>query len=109
MKRQRGVCRCDVLEVEVGELRQHSDWQAQRIQELQSSATGQLVRKYDAEMQRLRAEFEAERRQLQADLAQARAGAQTKVGELWQGLDATHLSSCLHFDSSQQGAPTVRL
>ena len=68
------ACRAAALEAEEGELRAHADWQAQRIQELQGLAPAQLARKYDAEMQALRSEFEAERRRLQAELAAARAG-----------------------------------
>ncbi|GAB4818754.1 hypothetical protein N2152v2_005800 [Parachlorella kessleri] len=62
------------LQADIAELRQHADWQAQRMEELQHSSTGQLIRKYDLELQQLRQDFEGERRQLQTDLAMARAG-----------------------------------
>lgn len=73
--------RCCALQAEAAEHRQHAEWQAQRIEELQhSSSAAQLMRKYDLELQQLRAQFEQERRQLQAELAQARAGQATQVG-----------------------------
>ena len=62
------------MQADIAELRQHADWQAQRMEELQHSAAGQLIRKYDLELQQLRQDFERERRQLQTDLAIARAG-----------------------------------
>lgn len=52
------------------------DWQTLRIAELQqSSGMGQLMRKYDSEVQRLRTQFDAERHSLKAQLVQAQAQA----------------------------------
>jgi hypothetical protein len=65
-------CRASQAEAELAEAKQQADWQALRIAELQqTSGVGQLMRKYEAEVQRLRAQFDAERRTLQQQLAQA--------------------------------------
>ena len=65
-------CRAIQAEAELAEALQQADWQALRIAELQqTSSVGQLARKYEGEVQRLRAQFDAERRSLQQQLAQA--------------------------------------
>lgn len=58
------------------EARQQADWSTARIEELQQSfAVGQLLRKYEGEVQRLRAQHDAERRDLQQQLAAAQQAA----------------------------------
>lgn len=62
----------------MAEARQQADWQSLRIGELQqTSSVGQLMHKYEGEVQRLRAQFDAERRSLQQQLAQAQAAQAT--------------------------------
>lgn len=67
-------CRASQAEADLADARQQADWQSLRIGELQqTSSVGQLMRKYEGEVQRLRAQFDAERRSLQQQLAQAQA------------------------------------
>ncbi|KAI3438302.1 hypothetical protein D9Q98_000736 [Chlorella vulgaris] len=68
--------RVSATEADLAEARQQMDWQTLRIAELQqSSGMGQLMRKYDSEVQRLRTQFDAERHSLKAQLVQAQAQA----------------------------------
>lgn len=48
------------------------EWQKQRISGLEQAGSTQRVRKYDVELQTLRAEYEEEQRRLQEELAAAK-------------------------------------
>ncbi|KAL4452473.1 hypothetical protein ABPG75_008135 [Micractinium tetrahymenae] len=65
--------RASQAEAELADARQQAEWQALRINELeQTSSVGQLMRRYEAEVQRLRAQHESELRDLHDQLGQAR-------------------------------------
>eukprot|EP00887_Chlorella_sp_A99_P005466 scaffold1.g5466.t1 len=71
-------------EAELADVRRHMEWQEQRIAQLEQSDGSQLARKYDAELQEMRAEFEAERARLQQELERARQQQGQRQGGLPQ-------------------------
>lgn len=67
------VCRASRAEAEVADAHQQAEWHRLRIAELeQTSSVGQLMRRYEAEVQRLRTQHAAELHALRDDLARAR-------------------------------------
>jgi len=71
-------CRASQAEAELAEVRQQAEWEALRISELEhTSNVGQLMRRYEQEVQRLREQHDKERQALQQQLSQAQ---QQQVG-----------------------------
>jgi len=59
---------------ELAELHRHSEWQAQRIKELQDSgAAARIAKLHSAELEKMRGEQTSEKKQLKQELKQARA------------------------------------
>lgn len=74
--------RCAAAEAELADVRRHMEWQEHRIEELQQTGGVALARRYDAELQGLRAEFDAERMRLEEELAEARRAVVAKSQQL---------------------------
>lgn len=67
------LCRASHAEAELADAQQQAEWQRLRIAELeQTSSTGQLMRRYEAEVHRLRGQHAAELGTLRDQLARAR-------------------------------------
>lgn len=59
---------------ELAELHRHSEWQAQRIKELQDSgAAARIAKLHSGELEKMRGEHKSEKKQLKQELKQARA------------------------------------